>query len=247
MSKEPKKMPKPKGQQKKPAAKAAPRSLKDEAYDHILEGVRSGKFLPGTMITEGQLSTKYGLSKAPIRTALTRLVQDGWLEPVSRRGHRVKPLTIADARDLFMTRKLVEPFTARMAAGRIDPATQELLEAACDPDHENWQGMDPEPAFFAANKEFHVGIAKASGSIRLADIVGFLHDEAERVLRYAAQQHGSAEPNLYDDWAHGHDEILDALMTGDGKTAERLARTGLEKSERIVIEVLREKAEQLPI
>ncbi|MEM8987654.1 MAG: GntR family transcriptional regulator, partial [Pseudomonadota bacterium] len=169
---------KPKGNQKKLPAKVARRSLKDEAYDNILEGVRSGQFLPGTMITEGQLSSKYGLSKAPIRTALTRLVQDGWLEPVSRRGHRVKPLTIADARDLFMTRKLIEPFTARMAAGRIDDAAREVLAAACNPKHKNWKGLDLEPAFFAANKDFHVGIAKASGSIRLTDIVSFLHDEA---------------------------------------------------------------------
>ncbi|MEM8987078.1 MAG: FCD domain-containing protein, partial [Pseudomonadota bacterium] len=115
------------------------------------------------------------------------------------------------------------------------------------PKHKNWKGLDLEPAFFAANKDFHVGIAKASGSIRLTDIVSFLHDEAERVLRYAARQHGLVDTSLFEDWAHGHDEILEALIAGDGKTAERLARTGLEKSERIVIDVLREKAEQLPI
>ena len=225
----------------------APLPLKDEAYGKILEGVRSGEFLPGAMITEGQLSTKLGLSKAPIRTALTRLVQDGWLEPVSRRGHRVKPLTIADARDLFMTRKLVEPFTARMAAGRIDDATREVLLATCDPDHQDWRELDREPAFFAANKAFHVTIARASGSIRLADIVASLHDEAERVLRYATKQYGLSHLALFDNWTHGHVEILDALDANDGETAERLARTQLEHSERLVMDALRERAETLPI
>ena len=247
MSRRAQKAAKPGGRKSAPNGGAAKSSLNDKAYDDILECVRSSEFLPGSMITEGQLALKLGLSKAPIRTALTRLVQDGWLEPVLRRGHRVKPLTIADARDLFVTRKLIEPFTARMAAGRISDACRVALEAACDPKHANWRGLGPQSAFFAANKSFHVTIAEASGSRRLASVVASLHDEAERVLRYASKQHGLVQPDLLDDWAHGHDEILELLLSGNGRAAEKMALAQLEESERIVINALREKADQLPI
>ena len=221
--------------------------LQDDAYDRILESVRSGEFLPGSLITEGQLSAKLGFGKAPIRTALTRLVQDGWLEPMSRRGHRVKPLTIADVRDLFLTRKLVEPFATRLAAKRIDPSSRAVLEAACDQDHERWAGMDREAAFFAANKCFHVAIAEASGSTRLAGIIATLHDEAERVLRYASKTHGLTHLTTFDGWTHGHLEILGALSASDADRAERLALQQLEHSEQTVIEALQMKVEALQL
>lgn len=230
------------------AGAEAPRvALKDEAYGQILEGVRSGEFAPGSEVTESQLAARFGFGKAPIRTALTRLVQEGWLQPLPRRGHRVKPLTIADTRDLFLTRKLVEPFTARLAAGRLDEDRRRQLEAAANPDHGAWKGMDGEQVFFAANREFHVGIANAAGSPRLAAIVAALHSEAERVLRYGMRQYGLGGPDLLNNWARGHVEILDALVAGDADAAERIARRQLESSERVVIEALRRETDKMPI
>lgn len=221
--------------------------LQDNAYDRILESVRSGEFLPGSLITEGQLSSRFGFGKAPIRTALTRLVQDGWLQPMSRRGHRVKPLTIADVRDLFLTRKLVEPFATKLAANRIDQSTRVLLEEACDQDHDRWAKMEREAAFFAANKFFHVTIAEASGSTRLSNIIAILHDEAERVLRYASKTHGLTQLTTFDGWTHGHLEILSALNDADADRAERLALQQLEYSEQTVIEALQIKVEALQL
>lgn len=215
--------------------------LKDLAYDYILEDVRCGEFPPGSEITEGQLVTRYGLSRAPIRSAFARLSQEGWLLPIPRRGHRVKPLTIGHVRDLFFTRKLIEPPVARMAAGRADQELLGRLDAACK---RGYRAGDPdgERLFFEANKAFHIGIADAAGSARLSAIIAALHDESERVLRYGMRHLDWAR-----DWSHGHEEILHALAAGDGWTAEKIALRQLEVSERVVVEALQRELDGMPI
>lgn len=216
-------------------------SLNEKAYDQILEGLLSGDLAPGTMLTESQAVEQYGLTLAPVRAALQRLSQEGWLLPQPRRGYRIKPLTIADTRDLFLMRKLIEPVAARLAADRIDAVHLRELDAVCS------LGFTPgdreaETAFFAANRAFHHGIAMASGSTRIAESVRTLQNEAERVLRF-----GMRYLNWSENWSHGHAEILEALSKGDGAGAEKVALKQLDTSEEIVIKALMLEAEDLPL
>ena len=218
-----------------------PQTLRDRAYQEIFELLRSGDLQPGAEVTESQLTQRLGTTKSPVRAALAQLFQEGWLVPLARRGYRVKPLTVADVRDLFLVRKFVEPAGARLAAGQIDAALLKALDEACqrgftpgDPDSER--------AFFAANKAFHVGIMKAAGSARLVALVASLHDEVERVLRF-----GMRYLDWSCDWCHGHSELLRALGDADADAAEAIALRQLETSERIVVEALRRQSDLMAI
>ena len=216
-------------------------TLNDKAYGQILEGLLSGDLAPGAMLTESQAVEQYGLTLAPVRAALHRLSQEGWLIAQPRRGYLIKPLTIADTRDLFLMRKLIEPPAARLAARRIDTARLSELDAVCT---RGFQLGDraAEDAFFAANKAFHLGIAEASGSRRIVEAVRILQNEAERVLRF-----GMRHLNWSDNWNHGHSELLDALAQKDGVRAEEVALKQLETSEDVVMKALMLEAEDLPL
>lgn len=216
-------------------------TLNDKAYEQILEGLLSGDLAPGAMLTESQVVEQYKLTLAPVRAALQRLSQEGWLLPQPRRGYRIKPLTIADTRDLFLMRKLIEPPAARMAAERIDAVRLRELDAVCA------LGFEPgdragEAAFFAANKAFHLGIAEASGSRRIVETVRILQNEAERILRF-----GMRYLNWSENWNHGHSEMLEAMTEGDGVRAEKVALKQLETSEDVVMRALMLEAEDLPL
>lgn len=216
-------------------------SLNEKAYQKLLASLLSGKLVPGSMLTESQLVDHYALTLAPVRAALRRLSQEGWLIPLPRRGHQVKPLTIADIRDLFLMRKLIEPPAARMAASRIDTELLTRLDKICVLGFE--EGNEAaETAFFEANKAFHVGIADAVNSRRISQMVRTLHDEAERVLRY-----GMRHMNWSQNWAHGHSDLLSALSRGDGPAAEAIAMQQLETSEKVVMDALMREAEAMPL
>lgn len=216
-------------------------TLRERAYEQILEMLRSGEIQPGAEITESQLTHLLAMTKSPVRSALARLCQEGWVLPLARRGHRVKPLTVVDVRDLFLMRKLVEPAGARLAAGNIDTAFLKKLDEACQRGFVAGN-LESERDFFAANKAFHIEIVKAAGSPRLRSTVASLQDEAQRVLRF-----GMRYLDWSYDWAHGHDELLAALTNGDGPAAERIAMRQLETSERIVIEALRRQSDLIAI
>ncbi len=62
------------------------------------------------------MAARYGLGKSPIRAALPRLVQEGFVEKSSERGTFVAPLTLRAVRDTYQMRYLLEPAAAELAA-----------------------------------------------------------------------------------------------------------------------------------
>lgn len=91
---------------------------------------------PGTVLLETTLSARYGVSRTPIREALTRLEQDGLLERVVR-GYRVRTATPEDIMELYEARIALESAAAASAAlrrtdldlARLTHLSELLLEA----------------------------------------------------------------------------------------------------------------------
>ena len=68
------------------------------AYDYISSRIETGEFPPGMMLVERQLCEQLGISRSPVRTALTRLANEGELvQYVPKAGMRVSELKIGRA------------------------------------------------------------------------------------------------------------------------------------------------------
>lgn len=91
------------------------------AEDRLLDAVIWCDTLPGETVTEADVMTRFGLTRAAARVALTRLGHDGWAEPQPRAGWRIMPVTGALIGDIFTARRLIEP-----ALGQVRPAPAQI-------------------------------------------------------------------------------------------------------------------------
>jgi DNA-binding GntR family transcriptional regulator len=208
--------------------------LTESLYETLRLAIITCELPPGTELSEGYLAARYGMSKAPVRTALSRLGQDGWVRSKPRSGRVVTPITLEDVADIFTMREIVETESAGLAAGRVPEALLRRLNRACANPY-RLSDTVAKRRFLLANRDFHVAIAKASGSGRLAASVTRLHDESLRVLYLTA-----SKDELSDDWSRGHGPMIDAIVAGDGKAARRTTLEGIRRSREAVLRALEE-------
>src|SRR5262249_17423738 len=88
--------------------------LTDVAYERLRKLIQQGEFLPGSLIRETELTSRFEMSRTPIREALQRLQAEGLLVP-GQRGYIVVDLSREDVRDVYQVRAMLEGTAARWA------------------------------------------------------------------------------------------------------------------------------------
>jgi DNA-binding GntR family transcriptional regulator len=212
--------------------KAAAPSLGEGIYARLKRDIVSCVFAPGESCSESQLAEHYGVSKAPVRWALAALSREHLVIARPRQGYTVAPLTISSINEMFDVRMIVEPATARMAAGRADIALLKEIQARIA---QRWKAGDrrSERRWIEANIAFHIEIARAAGNERLARIATALLEDSQRIMHLLTFKFEGVKPMGRD-----HHELIDALARGDGDTAEEVARRHLENSRRLMMDAL---------
>ena len=214
-----------------------PQSLGDQAYDQIKGDIILCKLAPGAEVTEAGLAEHYRLGRAPIRSALSRLSQDGFVNVVPRRGYVIAPITVKGVQEIFELRLILEPAAARIATGHVDLQRLRATNSwptASDSAKQNLR-------FLTSNRAFHVAIAEATGNDRLTASIATLHDEMVRLLNLGLFSSGR-EPDAmridYDLQRKQHDELIDAFAAGDPDASERAAREHIEHSRDLVVRAI---------
>ena len=100
------------------SGQSADRNLNDIAYRTIKDDIISCALQPGEDISEGVLVTRYRLGKAPIRSAMMRLRQEGLIVSRGRQGNAVSAVTLRDVQEIFQLRLVLEVTVVRLAAGK---------------------------------------------------------------------------------------------------------------------------------
>ena len=219
----------------------AERNLNEIAYRTIKDDIISCALQPGEDISEGVLSARYGLGKAPIRSAMMRLRQEGLVVSRGRQGNAVSAVTLRDVQEIFQLRLVLEVTAVRLAAGKVDGARlQSLNEAA----HAPYSPGDraSESAYLRANREFHRYVAQSSGNQRLAALVVGLMEQHERIVHL-----GLALQNREHEFHHFHDDLVAALTEGDGERAARLTEAALRGGQKKVMEALAHSTAQVSL
>src|SRR3954471_12099850 len=85
-----------------------------------------GDLAPGTRLGEVELADRLGVSRTPVREALSRLAAEGLVEVVPNRGARVATWTVAELEGVFELRASLEPQLTGFAVAR---ATQDDVDA----------------------------------------------------------------------------------------------------------------------
>jgi DNA-binding GntR family transcriptional regulator len=190
-------------------------SLKEEVYYGIRQDIMEGTFLPGDLLKERELAEKHGVSKTPVREALSMLEQDNLVRTIPRAGYMVTALTLRDLKEIHQLRITLESMAARLATDNLtDEEIEELARMTST--------SDPEEARLF-NRQFHSAIARASGNSRLARMIEQLLDETDR---WAALDVARLDPAVL---LIGHQAELEALRTRNPDVVEQAMKEHVQR------------------
>ena len=114
-------------------------NLAEEVANLVRDMILDGRLPAGERINEVRLAAQLGVSRTPLREALSRLVTEGALRDIPRRGVFVRPLTADEVRDIYPVRGILDPAALRLAGIPSQAAIARLrkinrsLAAATDP------------------------------------------------------------------------------------------------------------------
>jgi GntR family transcriptional regulator, carbon starvation induced regulator len=105
-------------------------SLTQVAWQKLRTDIICGKLRPKTRLRIGKLRDLYGIGASPLREALSRLVPDGFVVSLDRRGFMVAPISLREFRELTDVRKLLEKEAARLSLANGDDVWESHVVAA---------------------------------------------------------------------------------------------------------------------
>jgi DNA-binding GntR family transcriptional regulator len=201
---------------------AVGQSARAEAiYRSIFDAVVEHRLPPGAKLTEEQLGAMFDASRTIVRSALQALAHDHIVTIERHRGAFVSAPTIADAQDVFFSRRIVESAIAREVARRIEAAHVVRLRALLAEEREALRYGERQKAIRLSGA-FHVAVAVICGEGALTEFLRGLISRSSLVI--ALYGRGPAS-------VCGHDEhvaFVDALEARDGARAEAAMAEHLE-------------------
>lgn len=207
-------------------------SLTTQAYELIKHKIITCDIAPGEQIAQAQLVEKLGLGLSPVRDALQRLTQEGFVQPIPRLGYLIKPVTISDVQEIFELRRILETAAVRLAATRGSDESIKILtqEAGFTYIYHNRESYT---AFLVRNDLFHRSIATLSCNQRLVDAVSKVMGELMRVFHLGLDVRDSAE-----EMREEHIELVNVLTSHDADQAETIIHKQIARSQERIIEAL---------
>ena len=107
------------------------KTLSDRTFDHLRDLIVRGRMAPGTRVVEADVALQFGVSRTPVREAMARLIQEGYLTPVSasrRTEVVIAPLNIESVRELWGLIGALEAFAVETAASLPTPRRVRLAD-----------------------------------------------------------------------------------------------------------------------
>ena len=181
------------------------RPLPDFLYDEVRARIVAGELRPNQPVRQDTLAQEFGVSKIPLREALSRLEHDGLVTLNPRRGYEVAPLDPKAVEDIFDLRLRIEPAAAAMGC---KSATDEQRKHAKDLlDALNRATEAHDAATPQHNHDFHLALVSPAGRTLTTQLVERLNLLAERYVREHLKPQGRSElaraqhQAIYQAWA----------------------------------------------
>ena len=202
--------------------------LSDRVRRTIHERILRGDLPPGALIQTSVLAAELDVSRMPVREALLGLQQERLVEVVPNVGFMVRSISLADVRDIFVMRRVLEAATSERAAARITDTDLETLASRHLRAREQSLTAGYDGAFDELCGLFHRDIAAAAESERLLTGVETLFTDAVRLQSIGLNP--PSPPEIHDE----HEAILAAIRDRDPARA----RAAMERH----VDTLRDRA-----
>jgi DNA-binding GntR family transcriptional regulator len=210
----------------RPIATKRPPALALVVEERLREAIVDGTLELGEMVSEDKLATRLGVSRTPVREALTALQMQGLVVIQPQRGSHIFQPTDADLAEICEYRAIIELSALRLAMQRDPAATIARLAAAQS------RMMAAEAAGRSieaarADADFHHVLIAHCGNARLAEAYKLVSGQVGAIRTRARQ---AANARRYS--GSQHDEIIAALETSDVDAASRVLEHHIRQMQR---------------
>jgi DNA-binding GntR family transcriptional regulator len=203
-----------------PEAKTA--SSADRALAYIRQAIIDGTFPGESMLSESQLASQLGMSRTPVRTALARLQDEGWIRIYPKSGALVRGLTSEDVADIVDARVVLETSGVTRATSEVRARLAVDLRPAIQEQREVLAAGDMQ-RFVELSVEFHGAFLTVGGNPYLIDLGERLANRQRQML-FA---HQDAMRRRSDHIIDEHQHLLDCLRDDDPARFDHILRAHL--------------------
>lgn len=198
-------------------------SLRDAAYEAIKHRIITCAFRPGEYLNEAFVSASLGIGRTPVHQAIDRLMLEGMVEVMPRKGVIVKPVSLDEIMQIVDVRLINEIHGIRLAAERAEQDEikhlNDILARASQ-----WIEARNSEQLMLLDREFHNVLALASKNHVLADTLSKLHDRSLRFWFMSLNR-----PGHHAHVHQQHEDILAAIRNHDANGAEQAMRSHIEE------------------
>lgn len=199
-----------------------PQSLRDAAYEAIKHRIITCTFKPGEYLNEAFVSAMLGIGRTPVHQAIDRLMLEGMLDVIPRKGVIVKPVSLDEVMQIIEVRMINEVYCVRLAADRADSDEivhlNDILARAAQ-----WIEARNSEHLMRLDREFHWVLARASKNAVLGDCLAKLHDRSLRFWFISLNK-----PGHHESVQAQHEAIMASIRDRDPDGAEQAMRAHIE-------------------
>lgn len=200
----------------------AKEELEEFSYRSIIGLILENKYRPGDFLLETEISEKLNISRTPVRSALSRLTAEGFLEKRKKRGCYIPVPNTEEAVHVFSARQLIEGKTAALAAVNASGGDIVQMQNILDEEKEYYRSGKHEK-LPTVNAKLHTKIAEASRNIYLEKYCkNILWRSGIYILFFTGIFSNRDKTADHDISLEQHNEIFKAISEGKSDKARKI-------------------------
>jgi DNA-binding GntR family transcriptional regulator len=203
--------------------------LRDEVYSSIKEAILTGEMAPGERLSIGRLLQQIGASPTPIREALLKLEQEGFVSRLPKGGFIVSRFTRKDIEEIFNIRALLESYAVGLAVGQIREEDIQWLEENIK-ESEHYISKNKLNKVSTLNTQFHDYLNQLSKNDRLLFLIKGLRDQIFQYRSAILRVPDKAKISI-----EHHKRIIDAINKMDIKLLKKLTQEHIQVGKEVIL------------
>jgi DNA-binding GntR family transcriptional regulator len=202
----------------------------DGLYEQMKQRIIEGRDRPGTFLSESALARFHGTSRTPVREALSRLWEAGYIERMPGHGYLTARITFAQVRDTLEIRRLLETEAIARVAELDSKEKHEQLRSLAT-------ALDSTPGSryptATDNDAFHLGIVRATNNALWTEMLSRCLFRIDRFFALLPDLKKFQDTSVAE-----HTIILAALMRGDSDGAQAIMQRHLNRTASALLKAL---------
>jgi len=203
--------------------------LRDLVYERIKSGIKAGKFAANERLVEESLASELGVSRTPVREAISRLEHEGLVVKVPQKGAIVRRTTKEEIEEIFGLRAVLESYAASLATKKMSDAVMTRLHGMIDKSERALANGNIRE-YIQLNTKFHDLLYRASESAKLYQMINLLRDALYEYRVMLLEMENMPQMSLRD-----HKDMFEAMLRKDAQEVERLVREHILRGKETVL------------